>query len=69
MTHMKLEQNYKCKNVLNAPKIKTYWNVERGAVLKTKARHKALILVSSEKLKHLQVLLKLLTIEEEIMLK
>lgn len=53
MTHMKLEQNYKCKNVPNTSKIKTYWNVESGAVLRTKAMHKALILVSSEKLKHL----------------
>lgn len=53
MTHVKLEQNYKCKNVPNASKIKTCWNVESGAVLRTKAMHKALILVSSEKLKHL----------------
>lgn len=52
MTH-ELEQNYKCKNVPNASKIKTCWNVESRAALRTKAVHKALILVSSEKRKHL----------------
>lgn len=62
MTHMRLEQIYKCRNGLNASKIKTYWNVESVALLRTTAMHKALILVSSDKLKHLQVLLKLLTI-------
>lgn len=63
MTHMKLEQNYKCKNGLNASKIKTYWKVESVTILRTKAMHKALILVLAGKIKHLQVLLlKLLTI-------
>lgn len=62
MTHMKLEQSYKCKNGLNASKIKTYWNVESVALLRTTAVRKALILISSDQLKHLQVLLKLLTI-------
>lgn len=42
MAHMELEQNYKCKDVLNASKIKTCWNVEKcgcGTCSEDKKQH------------------------------
>ena len=55
-TCIKLEQNQKCKNVLNTSQEKTYWNVESVgviSVLRTKGMYKASILVSSENLSKL----------------